>query len=78
MSTHQQRQQANHSYQEYTLQQDNLFMPNQSIHEEPAAEQLARDSIYEAEGEQSSIHVSQENLVESLKKQGGNSPRRNH
>ena len=53
-------------------------MPNQSIHEEPAAEQLARDSIYEAEGEQSSIHVSQENLVESLKKQGRNSPRRNH
>ena len=30
--------------------QDNLFLANHSIHEEPA-EQLARDSIYEAEGE---------------------------
>ena len=55
------------------MTQDNLFMANQSIHEEPA-EQLARDSIYEAEGEQSSAHRSQENLAESLRrksKQGG-------
>ena len=42
-------------------------MANQSIHEEPA-EQLARDSIYEAEGEQSSAHRSQENFAENLKK----------
>ena len=57
-------------------------MANQSIHEEPA-EQLARDSIYEAEGEQSSAHRSQENFAENLKKKsmskqgGGQSPKRN-